>query len=552
MKGLVFAVIVYLLLACHIAKADFFFGETTVVKAPINDGFTAFAASMSADGLTLYYDSWRDVPGFDGVNIWVAIRTTIEDDWSTTTPMPLGDAVNSQAIDLCPRISADGLELYYTSYREGGAGASDIYVTRRQSIGDLWEAAENLGETLNSAEHDYVGSLSPDGLVLYYTAGSTLQVATRETKHSPWLPTTFPGPVADRQSPAISPNGLHLAFSSNSLPGGLGLEDLWMLTRATIATAWSDPIPLDLPLNSSVSDGRPWISYDGATILFTAGHPFTGTRPGGIGGADIWQAPILPLVDFTGDSKVDIKDQIKITEHWGQNKSSFDIGPIPFGDGIVDAADMDVLMDYWEQEVYDPWLIAHWKLDETEGNVAYDSVRENHAVLVGDTTWLPEGGQIAGALQFDGLDDYMHALQALNPAGGPFSVFAWIKGGAPGQTVISQENGVNWLMADAEGGALRTDISDPITQSRRGLTGGLPLISTTLITDGNWHRIGFVWDGLNRLLYVDDVVVAEDTLSELAGVFSGLLVGTSNSLEAGTFWSGLIDDVRIFDRVVTP
>ena len=80
----------------------------------------------------------------------------------------------------------------------------------------------------------------------------------------------------------------------------------------------------------------------------------------------------------------------------------------------------------------------------------------------------------------------------------------------------------------------------------------MPLISSAVITNGNWHRIGFVWNGSNRTLYVDGVAVAEDTLSNLAGASYGLHIGASSNLEAGTFWSGMIDDVRIYDRVVVP
>lgn len=36
------------------------------------------------------------------------------------------------------------------------------------------------------------------------------------------------------------------------------------------------------------------------------------------------------------------------------------------------------------------------------------------------------------------------------------------------------------------------------------------LSSQVVVTLGNWHRIGFVWDGPNRRLYVDDVEVAKD------------------------------------------
>ena len=50
-----------------------------------------------------------------------------------------------------------------------------------------------------------------------------------------------------------------------------------------------------------------------------------------------------------------------------------------------------------------------------------------------DATWQPEGGQVDGALQFDGVDDYLTGPFILDPVKQVFSAFSWIKGGQPGQ-----------------------------------------------------------------------------------------------------------------------
>ncbi|MHC4192349.1 MAG: LamG domain-containing protein [Planctomycetota bacterium] len=201
------------------------------------------------------------------------------------------------------------------------------------------------------------------------------------------------------------------------------------------------------------------------------------------------------------------------------------------------------------KELNDPRLVAHWKLDETEGSIAADSVGENDGTLYGEPVWQPTGGAVYGALEFDGIDDYVSTPFILNPAGGPFSIFAWVKGGAPGQAAISQapalgRSGTNWLLADAQAGALMTDLKGS------GRTGAL--LSQTVVTDDDWHRIGLVWDGSDRILYVDDVEVAKDTQSGLPASLGGLHIGTGNALDPSSFWFGLIDDVRIYDRAITP
>lgn len=76
----------------------------------------------------------------------------------------------------------------------------------------------------------------------------------------------------------------------------------------------------------------------------------------------------------------------------------------------------------------------------------------------------------------------MVADSAVDPSDGPFSVFAWVKGGAPGQGIIAQQSGANWLMADALDGALMTELNSG------GRTAG-PLTSQAVITDSHWHRI---------------------------------------------------------------
>ena len=81
-----------------------------------------------------------------------------------------------------------------------------------------------------------------------------------------------------------------------------------------------------------------------------------------------------------------------------------------------------------------------------------------------------------------------------------------------------------------------------------------PLVSTIVVTDGQWHRVGLEWDGSKRMLSVDDAEVARDVSAQgnLTGSTSGLYIGAGNMLTAGSFWSGLIDDVRICNRAVKP
>ena len=253
--------------------------------------------------------------------------------------------------------------------------------------------------------------------------------------------------------------------------------------------------------------------------------------------------------DLNNDCKVDFSDFAVFTQCWKTDDLRSDIGPIPRPDGAVDVQDLALMGEYWLTEIPDPTLFAHWKLDETEGSIAYDSAGDHDGSVLHalNPLWQPASGKVKGALQFDGVDDYVIAGFVLNPATGPFSVFAWTKGGAAGEVIISQVQvgGANWLLADPAEGKLMTELKS---------TGqfGRTLISDTVITDGDWHRVGLTWDGSNRILYVDDVEVAKDTQDGLAGSNGGLYIGAGKTLDATSFWSGLIDDVRIYNRAVNP
>ena len=528
------------------ANADFVFGTPTNMGPIVNSSGREDNGCLTADGLTFYFTSDRP-GGSGGSDIWVTTRETIYDPWGE--PVNLGPTVNSSAVDVAPTIAVNG-ELYFSSNRAGGLGGDfglDVWMTTRASSSEPWSTPANLGPPINSTSDDS-GKISFDGLSLVVNSdrpggsgGQDLWIATRPTLADAWSDPVNLGPTVNSTAwdweTALSADNRFLFFTSRR-SGGLGNSDLWLTTRATTNDPWPTPINLGPMVNSSDYDSFPGISYDGSTLFFLS------NRPGGSGHLDLWQVSIEPIVDFNGDYKVDIEDLIILIEHWGQSEPLVDIGPSPLGDGVVDAADLEVFMSYWGQKLPDPHFLAHWRLDETEGMFAADSVGGNSGFVLGNAVWQPEGGQLQGALAFDGIDDLVGVKLVLNPSEGPFSVFAWVKGGAPGQVIFSQQTGVNWLQVHADG-TIMTELRSSGHQSS-------PLYSETVITDGNWHRVGFVWDGSQRVLYVDDIPVALDDQSSLAGAKGGLVIGTGTGNQAGTFWSGMIDDVQIYDRAVEP
>jgi hypothetical protein len=531
----------------EIANADFVYGEATNLGPTVNSSASDYCPRISTDGLSLYFPSARP-GGIGGRDIYVATRATTSVPWGT--PVNLGPTVNSSADDYSLSISADDLALYFVSTRSGGSGAYDIWVTARASKDEPWEAPMNLGPTVNSPADDYSVGISSDGRRLYFTSnrgggsgGYDVWVTTRSSTDAPWNSPVNLGSNVNSSSNeytlGVAGDG-RTVYTASDRPGGYGSLDIWVANQANANLPWSEAMNLGPAVNSGSIEGFPGPSADGRTLYFSS------NRSGGSGNVDLWQIPIAPIVDFNGDGMVDSADMGTMVNHWGTDKSLCDIAPMPWGDGIVDAQDLVTLSEYLFEEINDPTLLAHWALDETEGMFTTERVSGNNDLVLGNPVWQPEGGQVNGALEFDGIDDMIIAKPVLNPGDGPFSVFAWIKGGAPGQVIMLQQTGVNWLQVDVDG-TLMTELA-----KSGGRTTGIPLYSEAVITDDNWHRVGFTWDGSDRILYVDDIPVALDSQSGLDSSTGGLLIGAGPDNRAGSFWSGMIDDVRIYDRVVGP
>lgn len=537
----------------EIVKADFIFGEPTIVPN-VNGTSSNGGAFISPDGLELYINSSREpIAGECHNNIWVSKRPTTKDPWST--PVKLDPPLNSANSIWNPSISADGLELYFSDTWPGfdswdgctsnpdSYGFNDLWVSRRKSKDDPWGPPENLGPLVNSECADDAPCISADGLSLYFhserpgcrdnPSNTDIFVTTRPTKADPWGEPVKLGPNVNNEwyeyAPFVSPDGLSLFFSR-----GTSRPNMYVCRRTKTTDPWG-PAELFAPVNSGNAEYGFSFSEEDSTLYFARGTSvFTYDW-------NIWQVEVTPIVDFNGDGAVDTLDIYELVDHWGRTDNSlYDIAPAPFGDGLVDVRDLAVLTEYIEP--IDPTLIAHWALDEVEGITAHDSASGNDGFALGSPVWQPTGGVVGGAIELDGVDDYVITGLVLDSADGPFSVFAWSKGGRPNQVVISQTMSANWLMADA-GSKLITELKGiaSFTES---------LSSETVITDGNWHLIGFVWDGLHRRLYVDDVAAAEDTQEDLDVRSAGLYIGAGKNAGAGTYWSGLIDDVRIYNAAL--
>ena len=220
-------------------------------------------------------------------------------DFIFAVPTNLGPTLNSSANESFPCISADGLSLYFASYRASGFGGHDLYVTTRETKIDPWDPPMNLGPAINSSSDELYPYISPDGLSFYfnsnrpggYTGWWDAWVVTRATPDDDWGEPINLGPIINSSGGAgvmhISANGLTLLFGSFDRPGGYGWCDAWLVTRATRHDDWEEPVNLGPPINTSASEICTGISADELVMFFSSGY-FGPARSGGAGGGDLW------------------------------------------------------------------------------------------------------------------------------------------------------------------------------------------------------------------------------------------------------------------------
>ena len=126
-------------------------GYFTDVKPVANvnsssESITQWAPRISRDGLELYFTRWEGDRVFETADLWVATRPSTLVDFGE--PVRLGPGVNTDIFEAYGHTSSDGLRMYFTRLSRDGSRA-DIYVATRLSTDDEFDNAVPL-DSLNT------------------------------------------------------------------------------------------------------------------------------------------------------------------------------------------------------------------------------------------------------------------------------------------------------------------------------------------------------------------------------------------------------------------
>jgi len=192
-------------------------------------------------------------------------------------------------------------------------------------------------------------------------------------------------------------------------------------------------------------------------------------------------------------------------------------------------------------------LVAHWKFNENVGSTTADSTGNgNLGSLLNTPTWVA-GKMGAAALLFSAS-----SLESVTAADSPtlnnpvsaITISAWVNAidWTGNRRIVQKGNTDNQYRLLAEGGVLKFHLN------------GVDSLTAPLPPVGTWVHIAATWDGSTMILYTNGVqqtsLSAGGTIATTADL---LAIGKKNgSGVAGDYFNGRLDEVRIYNRAISP
>jgi len=200
--------------------------------------------------------------------------------------------VNSTSSEMAPTLTGDDLTMYFVSNRTGGQGGYDIWMATRLDVKSPWMTATNVTSLNSTATEDYI-DVRDDDLEMFISSSrpgglglNDIWVSSRASTTAPWgtlVNIAGANTASSEDDPSVTADGLELYFVSPA-HGGQGAGSIFRLTRSSIKTSWSTTPQYVSELDSTSQDHSPSISPDGLTMLWSS------TRPGGTGSSDYYIA----------------------------------------------------------------------------------------------------------------------------------------------------------------------------------------------------------------------------------------------------------------------
>ena len=201
-------------------------------------------------------------------------------------------------------------------------------------------------------------------------------------------------------------------------------------------------------------------------------------------------------------------------------------------------------------------LVGWWKFDEGSGTTAADaSGNGNNGTLVGGPTWTTASKVGSGALQFDGVNDYITIPDSASissiEGSNQVTIALWIKRNSTAPIyLVSRYNYSNLFSIHGDS---NWDLRPWWRYGGSG-SGGTTLdhsgCDACLLSVGRWHHVVAIYNNPTSYIYVDGKLI-----SSRDGTGGALNTGSTDPLLIGNYASlymnGSLDDVRIYSRALS-
>lgn len=248
----------------------------------------------------------------------------------------------------------------------------------------------------------------------------------------------------------------------------------------------------------------------------------------------------------------DLKVVQTATSNDTQYVAGLDVSESKLFFGATDSS-FDVNKDLVLWQTYD-------RCGETAVWAAYDYSGNNHHGVPtnmnqgkdNSSSGCTSSGNMSRGVDFDGVDDYVSVADDVGfHLNDTLSVTAWVKTSASSRVINKWSGGLSkgWIM-DISGGKFRIKFMDG--------TNSIDFQPASTINDNLWHLMAFTFErnsatGLKVYLDSSQLSTSQDTTS-ITGDITNVAAISIGSLSSGggVFFNGTIDNVRIYDRALSP
>jgi hypothetical protein len=393
-----------------------------------------------------------------------------------------------------------------------------------------------IGANASNSSYDFDGSIDE---VRYYTR--TLSSADVATLYAGGQPAPPSPSVQTTGAITVTGNLILASGSLNTGSSAIALTGSWLNHGAIYNGTGTVTLNGTSTGKQILSDGQ-WM---GALTISGSGGAWTMLDPLFVNGALTITAGTLTTSSYTVHAGTLVKTNgagAVFTPGTGTLLLDSSTSPIITSD--------TALYNVTYGDPTDVSLVGYWKFDEGTGTSVYDQSGNLHnGTFVNGTLWstnVPTGVTYnnTGSAQFDGVDDGVSFTVGYQS---PISVSAWVKrtGAGPSGPRIME---LPYFVIYSSNGDYSLRVSPVSATTNAVYVGG------TIPVDSLWHHVVVTYNmAAAPVMYIDGLsqTVTNPTPASGAAVTSGGTGYIGNRSDGARPWAGSIDDVRIYNVVLS-